>query len=144
MCGITGILEFGHRTPSEKILRRMVGTMIHRGPDSSRVVTDSSIGLGQTRLRVLDLSEEADQPMWNEDRTVAIVFNGEIYNFCDLRNDARARREPNSKTRSDTEVVLKLYETSAERADLAARRYVRARHLGRPKKATLVGPRPCR
>src|SRR3990172_5021544 len=109
MCGIAGTLELGREIPDPQILGRMVQAIAHRGPDGSHVDVEGPVGLGHARLRVIDLSEAADQPMWNEDRTVGIVYNGEIYNF-------RARRQELQSaglrfhTRSDTEVILRLYE----------------------------------
>ena len=109
MCGIAGTLELGRETPDPDVLARMVGAIAHRGPDGTRVAVEGQVGLGHARLRVIDLSEAADQPMWNEDRTVGVVYNGEIYNF-------RARRQELQSagvrfhTRSDTEVILRLYE----------------------------------
>ncbi len=109
MCGIVGTLEFGERPAELQNLRRMVDTISHRGPDGVRVDSRHPIGFGHARLRVIDLSEQADQPMWNEDRSVGIVFNGEIYNFQELRKKLE-QQGCSFHTRSDTEVILRLYE----------------------------------
>src|SRR3990172_6389347 len=145
MCGIAGTLELGPETPYPDVLARMVGAIAHRGPDGTRVAVEGQVGLGHARLRVIDLSEAADQPMWNEDRTVGVVYNGEIYNF-------RARRQELQSTgvrfhtRSDTEVILRLYERLGIDAilkldgmfaigiwDRARQRLVLARHPTRQK-----------
>jgi asparagine synthase (glutamine-hydrolysing) len=115
VCGIAGTLELGDDRPDEAILRRMTDAVAHRGPDGTRVDSAPPIGLGHARLRVIDLSTDADQPMWNGGRTVGIVFNGEIYNFRELRKDLE-RQGMLFKTQSDTEVILKLYEIYGEAA----------------------------
>lgn len=107
MCGIAGTLELGDRRPDEAVLRRMITAIAHRGPDGTQVDTAPPVGLGHARLRVIDLSPAADQPMWNGGRTVGVIFNGEIYNFQELRKELE-RKGFVFKTRSDTEVILKL------------------------------------
>jgi asparagine synthase (glutamine-hydrolysing) len=87
----------------------MVQAIAHRGPDGSRITVEGPVGLGHARLRVIDLSEAADQPMWNEDRTVGIVYNGEIYNFRELSQELESGGRV-LRTQSDTEVILRLYE----------------------------------
>ncbi len=93
----------------------MVDAVAHRGPDGSRVDVAAPVALGHARLRVIDLSPQADQPMWNERRTVAVVLNGEIYNFRELREEL-SRKGYRFRTRGDTEVILRLYEHSGEAA----------------------------
>jgi asparagine synthase (glutamine-hydrolysing) len=107
MCGICGMVGYG----GERTLRRMRDTLVHRGPDSAGQVSfpQEQVGLGHRRLRIIDLSPEADQPMTQEDGSVWIVFNGEIYNFTELRKDLENRGH-RFKSRSDTEVILHLYE----------------------------------
>ena len=90
MCGICGKLDFNGSPVDEDFLRRMTGLLAHRGPDDSGVYvsrpSDVGCGLGHRRLSIIDLSEAGRQPMCNEDKTVWMVFNGEIYNFGgDLR-----------------------------------------------------------
>ena len=109
MCGIAGTLELGGQRPDSEILSRMVQAIAHRGPDGSRVDVEGSVGLGHARLRVIDLSEAADQPMWNEGRTVGIVYNGEIYNFRELAREIESDGR-HLRTSSDTEIALRLYE----------------------------------
>ena len=107
MCGICGVVGFG----DADVVRRMRDSLAHRGPDSAGEIffTNEKIGLGHRRLRIIDLSPEADQPMTQEDSTIWIVFNGEIYNFSELRHELE-KRDHHFKSRSDTEVILHLYE----------------------------------
>ena len=121
MCGIAGIVEMG--TPGygvngvdAEFLGRMCDLMKHRGPDDSAVYVNGgagggavSAGLGHRRLSILDLSPAGRQPMSNEDGGAWIVFNGEIYNFQELR-DALEKRGHVFKSRTDGEVILHLYE----------------------------------
>jgi len=115
MCGIVGTLEFGPRAERPESIARMVAAVAHRGPDGSRVDIAPPVALGHARLRVIDLSESADQPMWSEDRLLGLVFNGEIYNYRELRQELN-RDGALFRTQSDTEVILKLYEREGERA----------------------------
>jgi len=112
MCGICGVLNFGSSaTPvDEPTLRRMADTMAHRGPDSDGyfVAPDHQIGLGFRRLSIVDLAT-GDQPMSNEDDSVRLVFNGEIYNHADHRPRLEALGH-RFRSRCDAEVVLHLYE----------------------------------
>lgn len=104
MCGITGI--FGFDDPG--LLRRMTSIISHRGPDDSGFFTDKNIGLGHRRLSIIDL-KTGRQPIHNEDRTVWIVYNGEIYNYKELR-EGLERKNHDFYTNSDTEVIVHLYE----------------------------------
>ncbi|RMH01185.1 MAG: asparagine synthetase B, partial [Chloroflexi bacterium] len=84
MCGITGILNF--KTPADTDpVRRMTGTLTHRGPDDVGVFSDGPIALGHRRLSILDLSPAGHQPMSTPDRALWLVYNGEIYNYRHLR-----------------------------------------------------------
>src|SRR5262245_37506766 len=107
MCGICGIAGYGN----EETVRRMRDRLAHRGPDSAGTAffVPEGVGLGHRRLRIIDLSPEADQPMTQEDGSVWVVFNGEIYNFPELRRELE-RHGHRFKSRSDTEVILHLYE----------------------------------
>ncbi|WP_435196319.1 asparagine synthase (glutamine-hydrolyzing) [Natronomonas sp. EA1] len=106
MCGIGGKLSFSSR-PGPSLAERMNARMTHRGPDASGVYANGPAVLAHTRLSILDLSEAGRQPMANEDGTVHIVFNGEIYNYRELRE----RVEHYSfQSETDTEVLLHLYE----------------------------------
>ncbi|GAB4335185.1 MAG: asparagine synthase (glutamine-hydrolyzing) [Calditrichia bacterium] len=110
MCGITGYFSFErHPENIESLIRKMTDQLEHRGPDAAGIFTDDRIALGHRRLSIIDLSESATQPMSNADGTLQIVFNGEIYNFPEIRQRFVKEGYP-FKTRSDTEVLLALYE----------------------------------
>jgi asparagine synthase (glutamine-hydrolysing) len=110
MCGIAGLVNCGAR----ETLLRMVHVQSHRGPDDSgiweqRFPDGSYIGLGSRRLAILDLSAGGHMPMSNEDRSIFITYNGEVYNFADLRRELQAKGHQ-FRSDTDTEVVLRLYE----------------------------------
>jgi asparagine synthase (glutamine-hydrolysing) len=108
MCGIVGQARVDGRPADEAVLSRMCAALEHRGPDSRGVHAAPGVGLGIQRLRVIDLVT-GDQPVFNEDRSVGVVLNGEIYNFRELRE--RLRRAGHSfVTDGDTEVIAHLYE----------------------------------
>jgi asparagine synthase (glutamine-hydrolysing) len=109
MCGIAGVMKFrdGARVESET-LRQMCAAMVHRGPDDEGIYTDGSVGLGMRRLSIVDLAT-GHQPLSNEDGTVWIVFNGEIYNHAALREKLQAQGH-HYRTNSDTETIVHLYE----------------------------------
>jgi asparagine synthase (glutamine-hydrolysing) len=109
MCGIVGVLNLHEPQPiPEMVLRQMLGMIRHRGPDEFGVYRDDWANLGNARLSIVDLGG-GQQPIGNEDGTVWIVFNGEIFNHVELRPDLEARGH-RFKTHCDTEVVLHLYE----------------------------------
>lgn len=109
MCGITGICHIsGPGSVSPDVLKRMTGELSHRGPDGAGIYLDDRVGLGHARLSIIDLSGGA-QPIHNEDDTLWIVFNGEIFNYPELRQDL-AQRGHRFYTQTDTEVILHLYE----------------------------------
>ena len=88
MCGITGKLNFNpQKQISPQLIQGMTKTLCHRGPDAQGFYVKNNIGLGHQRLKIIDLSENAQQPMANENKTCWIVFNGEIYNFQELRKE---------------------------------------------------------
>lgn len=109
MCGITGVVK--HR-PGDQVeegtLRQMLAMLRHRGPDQFGIYLDEQVGLGSARLSIIDLSS-GQQPISNEDETLWIVFNGEIFNYVELRPELE-RRGHQFATNSDTEVILHLYE----------------------------------
>lgn len=108
MCGIVGTANSSGAPVQRDVIERMCAGLEHRGPDSRGLFLDGAVGLGIQRLRVVDLIT-GDQPIRNEDGTVAVVLNGEIYNFGDLRRDL-ARRGHRLSTLGDTEVIVHLYE----------------------------------
>ncbi|MBC7250915.1 MAG: asparagine synthase (glutamine-hydrolyzing) [Anaerolineae bacterium] len=109
MCGICGVVNREGVPVQEELVRRMAGTLAHRGPDGRGVFVNGPCGLGHTRLAVIDLSPAAAQPMANEDGSLHIVFNGEIYNYRALREQVAAQGHA-LHSHSDTEVILHLYE----------------------------------
>ncbi|MBP1775032.1 MAG: asnB [candidate division NC10 bacterium] len=110
MCGIGGKLYFDSARPVEReILERMNAILAHRGPDDAGIFCDGPVGLAHRRLSIIDLSAAGHQPMANEDGTIWIVFNGEIYNFQSLRADL-VRGGHQFRSNTDTEVILHLYE----------------------------------
>jgi asparagine synthase (glutamine-hydrolysing) len=113
MCGIVGIYSFNGKPVDENLLIRMRDTMAHRGPDGAGiwVSEDRKISLAHRRLSIIDLSERASQPMCNEDGTLWISFNGEIYNHTEIRKDLEQIGGHLWKTdHSDTEVILHAFE----------------------------------
>ena len=107
MCGIAGIVCFEHRPDSDK-LRRVVLSMLHRGPDHQAIWQDDHAVLGHTRLAIIDLSSAGHQPMVDPETGNVIVYNGEIYNFQLLRADLE-KQGFRFRSNSDTEVLLALY-----------------------------------
>ncbi len=108
MCGIVGIANTNSRGASPEILQRMNEAIVHRGPDEDGFYVNENIGLAMRRLSIIDLAG-GQQPIYNPDKTALIVFNGEIYNFQELRADLQ--KEGNKfDTNSDTEVILHLYD----------------------------------
>lgn len=112
MCGICGILNFGkNEIDIENLVSRMRDTMVHRGPDDKGLYISpcGNIGLGHRRLSIIDLSPKGKQPMSNEDNTIWIVFNGEIYNYKQLQNMLK-KNGHTFKSNTDTETIIHLYE----------------------------------
>jgi asparagine synthase (glutamine-hydrolysing) len=108
MCGIAGALDLGGGAVPADLLRRMCGALRHRGPDEEGYFHDGPVALGQMRLSIIDLSS-GKQPMANEDGTVWVTFNGEIYNFHELRHRLEGLGH-RFATHSDTEVIVHAYE----------------------------------
>ncbi|MFX0198548.1 MAG: asparagine synthase (glutamine-hydrolyzing), partial [Candidatus Hodarchaeota archaeon] len=108
MCGIVGILDLDTGKVENSLLKAMTDVLRHRGPDGEGFHINGQIGLGHRRLTVIDL-ETGKQPMSNEDKTIWITYNGEIYNFQEIRKDLE-KKGHQFKTRSDTEVILHAYE----------------------------------
>ncbi|MDR3639307.1 MAG: asparagine synthase (glutamine-hydrolyzing), partial [Isosphaeraceae bacterium] len=108
MCGIAGIVDLKGRPVERPLLERICARLAHRGPDDQGIYIDREAGLGQRRLSIIDLAS-GHQPMGNEDGTVWVTFNGEIYNFDELRQELLALGH-RFTTRSDTEVIVHAYE----------------------------------
>lgn len=117
MCGICGELRFDGAVADEAAVAVMRDRLHHRGPDGEGAFAspEGALALGFRRLRIIDLSANGNQPMPNEDGSVQAVFNGEIYNYQDLRRDLIARGH-RFRSRSDTEVIVHLYEEKGEDA----------------------------
>jgi asparagine synthase (glutamine-hydrolysing) len=112
MCGIAGQVRNDGRPVSGALIERMCAGLAHRGPDARGVHLSPAAGIGIQRLRVIDLAT-GDQPVYNEDRTLAVVMNGEIYNYLELR-ERLARSGHAFSTQGDTEVIVHLYEEHGE------------------------------
>ena len=110
MCGIFGTASADLK---EFPLEEITNTLFHRGPDDYGIYRDVNVGLGHRRLSIIDL-ESGRQPIFNEDRSVCIIFNGEIYNFAHLRDELLGKGHQFS-TRSDTETILHAYEEWGEK-----------------------------
>ena len=110
MCGICGMVGGG----SKELLQNMCNRIIHRGPDSQGIYSYENVNMGMRRLAIIDLSG-GDQPIYNEDKTLVITFNGEIYNYQSIKKGLEERGHTFT-TNSDTEVILHLYEEEGENA----------------------------
>ena len=108
MCGIIGFVNANSRAASREVLERMNKCIVHRGPDEDGFYVNESVALAMRRLSIIDLSS-GQQPIFNEDRTKAIVYNGEIYNFQELRENLEKQGDK-FYTKSDTEVIVHLYD----------------------------------
>ena len=113
MCGIVGIFDIrGRRAIDVDLLGRMNESQHHRGPDEGGLHSEPGVGLGHRRLSIIDLSS-GHQPLFNEDESVVVVFNGEIYNFLELMPELQARGH-RFRTRCDTEVIIHAWEEWGE------------------------------
>ena len=109
MCGIVGYVDFLNAgRVEEQVLQRMADALIHRGPDSRGYFVDPNVAIGTRRLRIIDL-ETGDQPLFNEDRSLVLSCNGEIFNYRELRKDLQAKGH-SFRTKTDVEVLVHLYE----------------------------------
>src|SRR5688572_15713152 len=109
MCGIAGIFSFKNSSlPYEKLVDRMICSMDYRGPDGEGIYANSTDGifLGHRRLAIIDLSEKGSQPMWDIEKRYVLIFNGEIYNYKELRSQII---DYPFSTGSDSEVILASY-----------------------------------
>ena len=109
MCGITGFTW-----EDKKLIHKITSIIEHRGPDAYGYFTDKGISLGHRRLSIIDLSLKGKQPMFNEDNTIVITFNGEIYNFKELKKDL-IKKGHVFRSDSDTEVIIHGYEAYGEK-----------------------------
>jgi asparagine synthase (glutamine-hydrolysing) len=105
MCGVTGILELGGEQPPRGVLRQMASAIAHRGPDGEGVYVDGPVGLGHRRLAIIDLTDAGAQPMSTADGRFTISYNGEVYNYRELRAELESLGH-RFRSRTDTEVVL--------------------------------------
>lgn len=113
MCGIAGFARFkGLPAGVDSLLQAMVSQLHHRGPDGTGFYADSAVGLAHARLSIIDLAGGA-QPIHNEDKTIQVIFNGEIFNYVELREELIAQGHQ-FYTHSDTEVIVHLYEQHGE------------------------------
>lgn len=108
MCGIAGIYDLNN-FPTKNELEPMVDIMYHRGPDSKGLMKKGPIAMGMRRLSIIDLSENGNQPISNEDESITVICNGEIYNYVELKEDLISHGY-NFKSESDTEVLIYLYD----------------------------------
>lgn len=108
MCGIVGIFDFANRRIEKEILVNMANTLIHRGPDDSGYYVEKPVGLGFRRLSIIDL-ESGNQPIYNEDKSIISVCNGEIFNYQELKKNLQAKGH-HFYTQCDVEVLVHLYE----------------------------------
>ena len=118
MCGICGKISYGSKIVDESLLRRMCRSLAYRGPNDEGVFVSSNsksqgskiqVGLGHTRLSVIDLSDAGHQPMCNEEETIWLVYNGEVYNFKEIRAELEAKGH-RFRSNTDSEVIIHLYE----------------------------------
>ena len=107
MCGITGLFDTRSPTPVDDAVRRMNQSQLHRGPDEGSLHIEPGLGFGHRRLSIIDVST-GQQPLFNQDRSICIVFNGEIYNFQQVRSELQALGYA-FQTHSDTEVIVQAW-----------------------------------
>jgi asparagine synthase (glutamine-hydrolysing) len=109
MCGIFGIINRNGLADGDRdLVRRLAAALVHRGPDGEGFAESGPVAVGMRRLAIIDL-EGGWQPLWNEDESIAMVANGEVYNFVELRRDLEARGH-RFRTGSDCETIIHLYE----------------------------------
>lgn len=109
MCGITGIYNFNQEKVREEIIRNMISTLKHRGPDAEGIFLKKNVGFGHTRLKIIDLSESGNQPMCNEDGSVWLTSNGEIYNYKEIKKELQGKGHK-FRSETDIEVIIHAYE----------------------------------
>src|SRR5690606_32616932 len=109
MCGFVGFANTSLPIDQQQIINSMMDTIVHRGPDSGGVFSDGKATFGFRRLSIIDLRDEADQPMYNEDKSCVLIFNGEIYNYQELREDL-VEKGHQFQSHTDSEVIIHGYE----------------------------------
>ncbi|NQX92746.1 MAG: hypothetical protein HRT74_11590 [Flavobacteriales bacterium] len=107
MCGINGIYGLEGLSKPKNIIQEMNDALAHRGPDAEGIFESSEVVLGHRRLSIIDTTDASNQPLFNEDKTIALVFNGELYNYLELKEELS---DVNFRTQSDTEVLIAAYE----------------------------------
>ena len=112
MCGFTGFTKVGDN--ADKVLTDMMNRIVHRGPDSSGKYIDDGIAMGFRRLSIIDITESGDQPIFNEDKSLVLMFNGEIYNYRSIREELIAKGHTFT-TNTDSEVLIHGYEEYGEK-----------------------------
>jgi len=115
MCGITGYLNLDGKPASARVLRAMTDAIAHRGPDGEGFFVDGGLGLRHRQLAIIDLTPAGDQPITSADGRHVISYNGEVYNFRELRKELEAK-EYRFRSKSDAEVVLNAFAEWGERA----------------------------
>jgi asparagine synthase (glutamine-hydrolysing) len=113
MCGICGIINFSEKPANDHLLKPMMEKMKHRGPDDEGTFTEGSIALGFVRLSIIDLSQAGHQPMFSDDGNLVLVYNGELYNYVELRQELTSLGH-RFRTDTDTEVLLRSYQQWGE------------------------------
>jgi asparagine synthase (glutamine-hydrolysing) len=108
MCGICGIIKFNGGSPDQHLIKRMMDAIRHRGPNDEGLLIDDKAGLGFLRLSIIDLSPLGHQPMYSADKRYAIVYNGEVYNYLELREEL-IKKGYHFHSKTDTEVLLNSY-----------------------------------
>ncbi len=113
MCGIAGLIDLtGKRQPDPAALRRMADALFHRGPDDEGFLVRPGVGLAHRRLSIIGLGD-GHQPIFNEDRTVAVIYNGELFDYPERKAELEARGHV-FRTHTDTEIIVHLYEEYGE------------------------------
>lgn len=108
MCGIAGFIWKNRKRADGAMIKKMTDVLLHRGPDAGGIFTENNLALGHRRLSILDLSKDGRQPMESADKNCVIVFNGEIYNYLELKEEL-AKKGAVFRTKTDTEVILESY-----------------------------------
>ena len=140
MCGICGVIQLDGKPVTQPLLRSMNDRLRHRGPDGAGYFIDGNVGLAMRRLSIIDIAG-SDQPLTNEDESVALIFNGEIYNYRELRHDLSARGH-RFRTEGDGETIAHLYEEYGNDCWQHLRGMVAVALWDKRKKRPAVGARP--